>query len=44
MTNPFQEEENDEGMTNKWNRNPIQIPVGPVTRARAKNFKEKHLG
>ena len=43
-TNPFQEEENDEGMTTKWNGNPIQIPVGPVTRARAKKFKEKHLG
>ena len=32
-TNPFQEEENDEGMTNKWNGNPIQILVGPVIRA-----------
>ena len=38
-TNPFQEEGN-EGMTNKWNATPIQVLVGPVTRARAKKFKE----
>ncbi|KAL6321502.1 hypothetical protein AAG906_019682 [Vitis piasezkii] len=32
-TNPFEEEENDKGMTNKWNVDLIQVLVGPVTRA-----------
>ncbi|GKV07012.1 hypothetical protein SLEP1_g18825 [Rubroshorea leprosula] len=38
-TNPFQEEGNDvnPGLTVK---DSIQVPVGPVTRARAKKFKE----
>ncbi|GKV50653.1 hypothetical protein SLEP1_g57354 [Rubroshorea leprosula] len=38
-TNPFQEEGNDinRGLTLK---DSIQVPVGPVTRARAKKFKE----
>ncbi|RVW73840.1 hypothetical protein CK203_056640 [Vitis vinifera] len=27
-TNPFQDEGNDEDTTNKWNANPIQVPVG----------------
>ena len=27
-------------MTNKWNVDPIQVPVGPVTRAQAKKFKK----
>ena len=31
-TNPFQDEGNDEGTTNKWNTYPIQVLVGPVTR------------
>ncbi|KAL6327278.1 hypothetical protein AAG906_017835 [Vitis piasezkii] len=31
---------NNEGMTNKWNANSIQVLVGLVTRARAKKFKE----
>ena len=39
-TNSFQEEGNDEGTTNKWNANPIQVPVGPIIRAQAKKFKE----
>ncbi|KAL6340547.1 hypothetical protein AAG906_010455 [Vitis piasezkii] len=39
-TNPFQEEE---GMTKKWNGNPIQVPIGPVTRAQAKKTKEDAL-
>ena len=39
-TNPFQEKGNDEGTTNKWNANPIQVPVGLITRARVKKFKE----
>ena len=30
----------DEGTTNKWSVDPIQVPIGPVTRARAKRFKE----
>ena len=37
--NPFQEEGNDEGTTNKWNADPIQVPIALVTRARAKTFK-----
>ena len=32
-TNAFQEEENDKGMTNKWNVDLIQVLVGPITRA-----------
>ncbi|RVW27427.1 hypothetical protein CK203_095408 [Vitis vinifera] len=39
-TNPFQDEGNDEDTTNKWNANPIQVPVGLITRAQAKKFKE----
>ena len=27
-------------MTNKWNANPIQVPVHPIIRAQAKKFKE----
>ncbi|XP_012840503.1 PREDICTED: uncharacterized protein LOC105960838 [Erythranthe guttata] len=40
-TNPFQEEGNDGGLTNSWQDDPIQLPTGPVTRSRAKQFKEK---
>lgn len=29
----------DEGTTNKWNADPIQVPIALVTRARAKKFK-----
>ncbi|RVW61227.1 Transposon Ty3-I Gag-Pol polyprotein [Vitis vinifera] len=39
-TNSFQDEGNDEDTTNKWNANPIQVPVGPIIRAQAKKFKE----
>ncbi|KAH9769333.1 Endonuclease [Citrus sinensis] len=46
-TNPFQEEGNDEikdkTITSAWDEAYsylIQVPVGPVTRARAKKFKE----
>ena len=41
-TNPFQEEGNDEDMSNTraWNADSIQVPIGPVTRARAKRFKQ----
>ena len=31
---------NDEGTTNKWNANPIQVSIGPITRVRAKKLKE----
>ena len=30
----------DEGMTNQWRIDPIQVPIGLVTRVRAKRFKE----
>ncbi|XP_057469634.1 uncharacterized protein LOC130758701 [Actinidia eriantha] len=45
-TNPFQEEENDEDMTNTRSRNadPIQVPIGPITRARAKKFQNALSG
>ena len=39
-TNPFQKEGNDEGMTNKWNSDLIQVQLGPITSAQAKKFKE----
>ena len=39
-TNPFQEEGNDRGMAKEWSANPIEIPLGPMTQARAKRFKE----
>ena len=29
-----------ESTANKWGMDPIQVPIGPVTRARAKKFKE----
>ena len=29
----------DESIANKWSMDPIQVPIGPVTRARAKRFK-----
>ena len=35
----------DEDMTTRaWNADPIQVPIGPVTRARAKRFKESLNG
>ena len=45
-TNHFQEEGNDEDMvsTRAWNADPVQVPIGPVTRARAKRFKESLNG
>ena len=45
-TNPFQEEENDEDMANTRSRNadPIQVPIGPITRARAKKFQNALSG
>ena len=42
MTNPFQEEGNYEDMvsTRALNTDLVRVPIGPVTRARAKRFKE----
>ena len=39
-TTPFQEEGNDGGMAKEWCADPLEIPLGPTTRARAKRFKE----
>ena len=30
----------DEGMVKEWSADPFEIPLGPMTRARAKRFKE----
>ena len=30
----------DGGMAKEWNVDPLEIPLGPMTRARAKRFKE----
>ena len=45
-TNPFQEEGNDEDMASSrsWNMDPIQVPIGPVTRAHAKKFQNAISG
>ncbi|KAK0604250.1 hypothetical protein LWI29_013747 [Acer saccharum] len=45
-TNPFQEEGNDEDMASmrSWNMDPIQVPIGPVTRARAKKLQNAISG
>ena len=37
--NRFQEG-NDGGMTREWSTKPPEIPLGPMTRAKAKRFKE----
>ena len=39
-TNIFQDEGNDGGMTREWSADPLEILLGPMTRARAKRFKE----
>ena len=39
-TNRFQEEGNDGGMAREWSAKPPEIPLGPMTRAKAKRFKE----
>ena len=39
-TNHFQEEGNDGGMAKEWSADPLDIPLGPMTRVRAKRFKE----
>jgi hypothetical protein len=38
-TNPFQEGGNDENK-GAAPRDPLHVPVGPITKARAKRFKE----
>ena len=38
-TNPFQEGGNDENKE-ATQRDPLHVPVGPITRAKAKRFKE----
>ena len=38
-TNPFQEGGNDENK-GASPRDPLHVPIGPITRARAKRFKE----
>ena len=50
-TNPSQEEGNDEDVGSKskstWDEtysDPIQVPIGPVTNARAKKFKDALIG
>ena len=39
-TNPFQEEGNDGNRAKEGSVDPIEVPLGPMTRARAKRFKE----
>ena len=39
-TNPFQEEGNDGGMAREWSADLFEIPLGPMTQARAKRFEE----
>ena len=49
-TNPSQEEGNDENVVTRkatWDEtysDPILVPTGPVTRARAKKFKDALMG
>ena len=38
--NPFQEEENNGGMAKEWSVDPLEIPLGLMTRAKARRFKE----
>ncbi|XP_031393015.1 uncharacterized protein LOC116204832, partial [Punica granatum] len=42
-TNPFQEEGNDANRST-ISRDPVQVPIGPITRARAKKFKDELNG
>ena len=39
-TNRFQEEGNDGSRAKEGNVDPLEVPLGPMTRARAKRFKE----
>ncbi|PKI47780.1 hypothetical protein CRG98_031830, partial [Punica granatum] len=42
-TNPFQEEGNDANRSTT-SRDPVQVPIGPITRTRAKKFKDELNG
>ena len=39
-TNPFQEEGNDGSKAKEGIVDPLEVPLGPLTRARTKRFKE----
>ena len=39
-TNHFQEKGNDGGMAKEWSADPLEISLGPITRAKTKRFKE----
>ena len=39
-TNPFQEEGNDGGQARRRTLDPLEAPIGPMTRAKAKRLKE----
>ena len=39
-TNHFQEERNDGSHVRRWNLDPLEVPLGPITRSRAKRFKK----
>ena len=39
-TNPFQDKGKDGGMAREWSTDMLEIPLCPMTRARAKRFKE----
>ena len=43
-THPFQEERNDGSQARRWNMDPIEVPLRPITRSRAKRFKEALSG
>ena len=36
----FQDERKDGGMVREWSADPLEIPLGPMTRARVKKFKD----
>jgi hypothetical protein len=43
-TNPLEEEGNDASQGSSLVQDPVRVPVGPITRARAKKFKESLMG
>ena len=43
-TNPFQEEGNDGGQARRRTLDPLEAPIGPMTRAKAKRLKEAFNG
>ena len=42
-TNLFQEEGNDKGIARRWSAVPLEMLLGPITRARAKDSKKRLL-